>query len=141
MSVKSPIKHYFKASEILPIITLSNVDVTSSQTITDYHGIIMLKQAQDFVLTADLSDPDSALTQPSALNAIFEKVVKQTQVVGDERFIANIENDVITITAPNGFEQTGNYMLTAERLNEGLTYLNLPFRVAFDTVEFDVQRN
>lgn len=125
----------------LPVVTLSNVNVTSSQIITDYFGIRMLKQGQDFTLNADLSDPDNVLTQPTALNVIFQKVVEQTKVVGDERFIATINNNIITIVAPNGFESTGNYMLTAERLNSGLKYLNLPFEVAFDVIEFDVQRN
>ena len=126
-----------------PKVTFSNAQVTSNTQdgIADYFGINTLKQGTDWELTADVSDPHGLLTGLTSMNIIIEKVVNQTTVVSDERFNAVLANNVVTITAPDGFESTGNYMFTAKRQNEGLAYLGLAFEIEFDTVEFDIQRN
>lgn len=54
-------------------------------------------------------------------------------MVDDVRFIE--------INSSSGFPQTGNYMLTAERLNAALERVEAPFRIAGETLEFDIIRS
>ena len=134
-------KSTFNSQKPKPKVTFLNIAVTSVAGIGDYFGIYTLKQGNDFKITAEISDPHGLLTGLTAMNIIIEKVVNQTTVVGDERLNAVIDNGVVTIDVPLGFETTGNFMLTAARQNQGLVYLGLPFEIEFDTIEFDVQRN
>lgn len=124
-------------------ITLSDIQVTSSHPdgVTDYHGINMLKYGQDFKITANVDDPDGILPNPALLNIIAEQVINGKKVINDERFKAVMIDGVATIDASDGFADTGNFIISQERLNEGLKNIGLSFQVEFDRLEFDIQRN
>lgn len=73
-----------------------------------------------------------------------EQVVKQSDgridVVNDIRFKAtlNLVDMTMTVISSKGFDKSGNYMITAKRLNKGLNEINAPFVVAMDSLEFDI---
>ncbi|ASD67641.1 hypothetical protein [Pseudoalteromonas piscicida] len=67
---------------------------------------------------------------------MIERVVNATQPVEDIRFIANVENGTFTLALE--FDISGNYLLSAERVNRGLERIGAPFRLIFETMEFDV---
>ncbi|MDP4487259.1 hypothetical protein QDG88_04740 [Pseudoalteromonas piscicida] len=71
------------------------------------------------------------------LMVMVERVVNATKPIEDLRFIATIKDGVVTL--PLQFDTSGNYLITAKRLNEGLARIeNAPFRLDFETMEFDV---
>ncbi|TMP46403.1 hypothetical protein CWB96_12995 [Pseudoalteromonas citrea] len=110
-------------------IALTNTTVTSpsAQLIGN---IWWLPKDEPFTITANAEGlPDGGLM------VMVERVINATQPVDDIRFVANIQNGQITMQGK--FEQSGNYIITAERLNAGLERIGAPFRLAFDTLELD----
>ncbi|MBQ4844939.1 hypothetical protein [Pseudoalteromonas sp. MMG005] len=111
------------------IIQLSNITVTSpnAQLIGN---IWWLPKDEPFTITANAEGlPDGGLM------VMVERVINATQPVDDIRFVANIKEGIVTMQGK--FEQSGNYIITAKRLNAGLERIEAPFRLAFDTLEFD----
>jgi hypothetical protein len=115
------------------IIQLSNTTVTSSNA-KKIGAIWWLPKDEPFTITANAEGlPDSELM------VMVERVINATQPVDDIRFVATIQNGQITMQGK--FEQSGNYIITAERLNTGLERIGAPFRLAFETLEFDAYIN
>lgn len=81
----------------------------------------------------------STLIPAGNFTAIVERVVRGS-VVADFRFDANIVagESLNQLVMPLYFEESGNYQITPERLNQGLDEIGLPFHVAFTKVDIDV---
>lgn len=110
-------------------VNLTNTAVTSpnAQLIGN---IWWLPKDEPFTITANAEGlPDSSLM------VMVERVINATQPVDDIRFVANIKDGIVSMQGK--FEQSGNYIITAERLNAGLERINAPFRLDFETMEFD----
>lgn len=112
----------------IPVVTLENITVTS-ETINKQGEIYWIKAGESFTFTAEMQLPDSSLV------LMIEKVVQQTTVVNDHRVEVTIKNGVGTFTA--ALPESGNWIITPERVNSGLEQIGAPFRVAFERVEFD----
>lgn len=111
------------------VVTLTNVNVTGEHVVLGSGDIWWLPKNSAFTLTANAQLPDAEMM------IIVERVISGGVVIDDLRIKANIENGVITV---NGlFAMSGNYQITAGRLNAGLETIGAPFRLAFDKVEFD----
>lgn len=114
---------------IVPTVSLDNVNVTGEHVTLGNGGIWWLPKNSAFTLTANAQLPDAEMM------IIVERVINGSTVVDDLRIKATITDGVITV---NGlFAMSGNYIVTAERLNQGLEIIDAPFRLAFDKVEFD----
>lgn len=112
-----------------PVLTISDISLNCPIE----NGIWQLDTEQVAVLTATTQVP------PGSFTAIVEKIVRG-QPDGDLRFKATIvagENGN-TLSLPLYFKDTGNYQISAERLNLGLDQINQPFHVTFDKVDIDV---
>ncbi|WP_462171150.1 hypothetical protein [Pseudoalteromonas xiamenensis] len=121
----------------LPVYELNDIQVSaveSAQTVElGNGGIYWLPTDTAFTITANAKDvPDNRLM------VMVEKVVDATRAIDDERFVATVKKGKLSLTG--SFDKTGNYTLSAKRLNEGLERIEMPFRVSFPTVEFDVYR-
>ncbi|WMN59272.1 hypothetical protein NI389_13790 [Pseudoalteromonas xiamenensis] len=93
-------------------------------------GIVWLPINQPFsIKTTAVGIPDSQLM------VMIERVVDGSKAVDDVRVLAEIKDGKVTIDGV--FKVSGNYLLRASRLNEGLERIKAPFRLMFDTVEFD----
>ena len=112
-----------------PVIELTNVQVTSTNAQLGAGNIWWIPQGETFTLTGDVSLPDADMM------IIIERVASGNTVIDDLRAKASIVNGVVTINAV--FTQSGNYRITADRLNEGLRAINADFELAFDKIEFD----
>lgn len=112
-----------------PQINLTNALVVSAsaQKVGD---IWWLPESEQFTLTANVALPDSKLM------VMIERVIDGSNVVDDMRVIADIKNGVVTIAAK--FKTSGNYQITAERLNRGLARIGQDIELVFDRIEFDV---
>ncbi|WP_105168545.1 hypothetical protein [Pseudoalteromonas sp. T1lg23B] len=93
-------------------------------------NIWWLPRGEAFTLSAHVGDlPDTQLM------VMVERVVNAEQPVDDMRFVANVANGVLTMQGC--FELSGNYLITAQRLNAGLERIGASYRFAFDALEFD----
>ena len=81
----------------------------------------------------------NTLIPAGQFTAIVERVVRG-QVVEDLRFDAQIiqGETVNQLVLPLYFESSGNFQISAERLNQGLDEVELPFHVSFEKVDIDV---
>lgn len=112
-----------------PVIELTNIAVASANAELGAGNIWWLPQGEQFTLTANVSLPDANMM------IIIERVASGSTVIDDVRVKATIENGVVTINA--AFAQSGNYQITAERLNAGLDIIGAGFNLVFDKIEFD----
>ncbi|WP_022945378.1 hypothetical protein [Pseudoalteromonas ruthenica] len=113
-----------------PIIVLSEVNVSGESVTLGAGGIWWVAQNTAYTITAKAEGmPDGEMM------IIIERIIQGGTVVQDIRAKASIVNEHITINSL--FEASGNYQITAERLNQGLATIGAPFRLMFDTVEFD----
>ncbi|MBQ4864475.1 hypothetical protein J8L98_22545 [Pseudoalteromonas sp. MMG013] len=111
------------------VIQLSNTTVTSPNAKL-IGNIWWLPKDESFTITANATGlPDGGLM------VMVERVINATQPVDDIRFVANIKDGIVTMQGK--FEQSGNYIITAKRLNAGLERIEAPFRLAFEPLEFD----
>ncbi|MCG7545425.1 hypothetical protein MHM93_14685 [Pseudoalteromonas sp. MM17-2] len=117
------------AGKKIPSIDVTNIGVTGTDVELGAGGIWWVKEKTQFNLTAN------AELQDSSLMVIIEKVVNGREVIGDIRVKATITGGRITIQGR--FDESGNYILRASRLNQGLEEIGAPFRLSFATVEFD----
>ena len=116
----------------LPVIDITNISISNA---TLGGNIWSVDTKTVSTLTAKMQIPENQFT------AIVEKVVNG-QVVEDLRFRATITPTVDDpagnlLTLPLYFEDSGNYLIQAERLNKGLESIGAPFRVSFPTVDID----
>ena len=88
-----------------------------------------IPQGQPFKLTGNAQLPDGQMM------VMVERVVDADKPIDDVRFIATIQDGQLTLTGV--FEKSGNYVISAERLNRGLERIGMPIKLVFDTVEFD----
>ncbi|MCG7567064.1 hypothetical protein MHM95_12315 [Pseudoalteromonas sp. CnMc7-15] len=122
---------YEQAINVAPAtIALSDIDVSGEAVTFGNGGIWWVAQNTAYTITAKAEGmPDGEMM------IIIERIIQGGTVVQDIRAKASIVNEHITINSQ--FEASGNYQITAERLNQGLATIGAPFRLAFDTVEFD----
>tara|TARA_Y100000034_G_scaffold122881_1_gene168900 strand:+ start:3102 stop:3650 length:549 start_codon:yes stop_codon:yes gene_type:complete len=114
----------------LPVLQVTNVNVSSGMLVGSIHWVPI---GAVWVLTANVALPDSQMM------IMVERIVDASTPVDDVRFIANISEGILTI---NGvFEKSGNYVISAERLNRGLSRIGALFRLEFESVEFDAYIN
>lgn len=66
---------------------------------------------------------------------IVEKTVGGEFPIADERFLATVQNGVITCSG--SFRNSGNYFISDTRLSKGLQEIGLNVNLKFDKVEFD----
>lgn len=111
------------------VIELTDIVVTSENAQLGAGSIWWLPQGEPFALTANVALPDTQMM------IIIERVANGSTVIDDMRVKASIVDGVVTINA--ALANSGNYQITAERLNQGLETIGAPFRLAFDKVEFD----
>ncbi|QLE09579.1 hypothetical protein HYD28_11780 [Pseudoalteromonas shioyasakiensis] len=121
--------HLGSENDAKPVIELSSPTITGEGVSLGNGGIWWVKQNTQFTLVASAQLPDSEMM------LVVERVINGSTVVDDIRVKASIVNGLITMDAQ--FEQSGNYQITAQRLNAGLEIIEAPFRLAFDKVEFD----
>ena len=88
-----------------------------------------IPQGQPFKLTGNVQLPNGQMM------VMVERVVDADKPIDDVRFIATIQDGQLTL--PGVFEKSGNYVISAERLNRGLERIGMPIKLVFDTVEFD----
>lgn len=114
-----------------PIIQIQNIQISNMEL--DSAGIWNGPTDTVLTLTADTFLPAGKFT------AIVQKIVNKV-AVGDLRFDANIVvgEGQSTLTLPLYFKDSGNYLITQERLNEGLAEIKQVFRVAFAPVDLNV---
>lgn len=113
----------------LPVIDITNISVT--YTSGQYVGKIHWVPVNTLVtITANVSLPDSEFM------VMFEYMVNADEVIKDVRRPATIVNGVMTLQVL--FKDTGNPVLSSERLNKGLGIIGAPFRLSDFRVEFDV---
>lgn len=102
--------------------------------------IFWLNQGDPFRIEADLSMPTGFESLNSNMVIMAERVIDGSTVVDDERFMASIANSQLVVEGSAGFEVSGNYFISPDRLNRGLERISAPFRVSFSPIEFDVIR-
>jgi hypothetical protein len=112
------------------IIPITNVALNT----TKEGNIWVIPTEQKVVLTAITAIPVG--TFRAIVELIVGGVVKE-----DLRFQANITEGALgvnTLTLPLYFKNSGNYQISAERLNKGLDEIGAPFHVKFDKIDIDV---
>ena len=126
---KGYVEETFSTLQEPAIIALTDFVVTSDNALLGAGNIWWLPQGEPFTLTANIGLPDTQMM------IIIERVANGSTVIDDMRVKASIVGGVVTINA--ALAHSGNYQITAERLNKGLETIGAPFRLAFDKVEFD----
>lgn len=114
-----------------PVLQIQNIAISNGRL--DDAGIWNVKTKTVLELTATTMLPAGEFT------AIIQKVVNK-QPIDDIRYdaVITVEGPQSLLSLPLYFEESGNYTITAERLNQGLAEINRPFRVAFPTVDINV---
>lgn len=114
-----------------PVIQIQNIQIANMEL--DAAGIWNGTTDTVSILTADTLLPVGKFT------AIVQKIVNKV-AVSDLRFNATIASgeDLLTLTLPLYFKDSGNYLITQERLNQGLAEINEVFRVAFAPVDLNI---
>lgn len=108
------------------VLPVTNINVTGA-TLTGEIWWVPVNTA--WTITANITLPDVEMM------IVLERIVDGVSAIDDVRFVASVVSGMITI---NGmFSQSGNYSISAERLNKGLTRIGESFRLSFDAVEFD----
>lgn len=113
----------------LPIIPVTNIHVNYSSG--QYVGKIHWVPVDTLVtITADIGLLDSEFM------VMFEYMVNSDEVIKDVRRPASIVDGLMTLQVL--FKDTGNPVLSSDRLNKGLSIIGAPFRLADFRIEFDV---
>lgn len=112
-----------------PEIPVSNIEIlyASGQLVGKIHWVPVNTLV---TITANVNLPDSEFM------VMFEYMVNANEVIKDIRRPATIVNGVMTLQVL--FKETGNPVLSSERLNKGLGIIGAPFRLSDFRVEFDV---
>lgn len=112
------------------VLPVTNIVITAATLVGD---IWWVEVNTPWTITANISLPDVDMM------IVLERIVDGVSAIDDVRFVASVVSGGITI---NGmFSQSGNYSISAERLNKGLKRIGENFRLTFDAVEFDAHIN
>lgn len=123
------------------IYAITNVQVEAAMP--SAYGVYWVPRARAWRLTADIGLPQ--MYNGASLMVIIERIRRDDNnnviVIDDSRFIATVaydeDRETSVLTLIGAFENYGNYRIDATRLNIGLENANMPFRLSFNTVEFD----
>lgn len=120
--------------EEIPYIEIHSVNIFGTDKTTRIHR---LPVKSPWTLTASCVNKTTGLPQmPNGqFVLIVEKTVNGQVPVTDERFLATVDNGIITCSG--SFETSGNYFISDERLSRGLQEIGLNVNLKFDKVEFD----
>lgn len=112
-----------------PEIPVSNIEIlyASGQLVGKIHWVPVNTLV---TIMANVNLPDSEFM------VMFEYMVNADEVIKDVRRPATIVNGVMTLQVL--LKDTGNPVLSSERLNKGLGIIGAPFRLSDFRVEFDV---
>ena len=121
------IKEQQKNQSISPVMPLTNLSITNAEKVG---YIYWSEENASMTITANCALPDGSLI------VMAEQVVDATSAVSDTRFKAIILDGVVTIQAR--FSKSGNYMITADRVNRGLDRIGAGVHLSFDDIEFDI---
>lgn len=121
------------------IINLANSNVTApnennEETALKAGAIWWLPVGVNFTLSAESN------LAPMQLMVMIEKVVRDRNgdyVPVDDVRVKAVIDDTGKITMVGRFRESGNYRITAERLNMGLNEIGAPFNLDFEQIEFD----
>jgi len=121
-------------------IKVENIDI-AGLTCNKVGNIWWLDKGTAFTIVGTPTVPDALQTEfveakPFVLMA--EQVIDGSKTQKDVRFKATLKHDEFKLESVSGYAESGNYIIRAARLNEGLERIEAPFRVEFDTIEFDV---
>lgn len=118
-----------KVENNLPIVSVSNIQISYSagQLVGNIHWVPVNTL---ITITADVPLPDGVFM------TMFEVMVNATEVIKDIRRPASINNGLMTLEVR--FKESGNPVLSSERLNKGLAIIGAPFRLNEFRIEFDI---
>jgi len=109
---------------------LTNIAIVGGDT-TKVGDIWWVPKNQSIVISGDIG------LEAATLMVMAEKVVDADKAVDDERFLAVIDAaGKLSVSAV--FENTGNYLISAERLNRGLKRIDKNIALVFPPIELDV---
>ena len=111
-----------------PVVDITGVTITGA---TLNGNIYWAPKGGNISLQASGALPDGQL-----MLVIEKSVSAGSRVVDDTRIIVDIANGVLT--ASFSLPATGNWFVTAARVNQGLDYIGVPLALSFDTIEFDI---
>ncbi|TMO87694.1 hypothetical protein [Pseudoalteromonas ruthenica] len=114
-------------------ISLQNISVTSSSG-EKKGNIWWIPVNEPFTIRAEAVE--FADTVNEEMMIMIERIIGGEKPVEDLRFKAKINQGLIEINV--NFNASGNYIITAERLNAGLKEIGEAFRLSFPKLEFDV---
>lgn len=113
----------------LPEINVSNIEVLFD--IGQKVGNIYWIPTNTLItITANIPLPDNVFM------TIFEQVVDVNVPTNDIRRPATVENGIMTLQVK--FKNSGNFILSSERLNKGLKVINAGFKLSPFRLEFDI---
>ena len=125
----------------VPDISVVGISTSPSSQCKKIGEIWWLDKATGFRATGMPVIPDAIkplFANETAFVLMAEKVIDGDTPQGDVRFKATLKDDGFTLQSTAGFAESGNYIIRAKRLNEGLNRIKAPFKVDFKTIEFDV---
>lgn len=113
----------------LPIIPISNIHVSyaGGQLVGNIHWVPV---NTSITITASIPLPNNTFM------TMFEVMVNANEVIKDIRRPAVIVDGVMTLEVK--FKESGNPVLSSERLNKGLAIIGAPFRLSDFRIEFDI---
>lgn len=113
----------------LPTIQVSNIQLLYSvgQLVGNIHWVPVNTL---IIITADVPLPDGVFM------TMFEVMVNATEVIKDIRRPAVIADGKLRLEVK--FKESGNPVLSSERLNKGLSIIGAPFRLSPFKIEFDI---
>lgn len=116
-------------SQVLDTIPVSSIQVTyaTGQLVGNIHWVPV---NTPITITANIPLPDGIFM------TMFEIMVNASEVIKDVRRPATITNGVMTLEVK--FKESGNPVLSSERLNKGLGIIGAPFRLSDFRIEFDI---
>jgi len=124
----------------IPCIKVGDIQVTGPEC-EKAGDIWWINKETAFTVLGTPEIPESiksSFTAPTPFVLMAELVIDGSDTQKDVRFKATLEEGKFKLISASGFKESGNYIIRAERLNEGLERIEAPFRVEFETIEFDV---
>ena len=113
-------------AEVLPKIEVRSVSVSGASLRGKIWWVPINAEAE---ITAQVDIPDCEMM------FISERVLDGSKPIDDLRFIATIQAGPMSVRVK--FPLSGNYVISAKRLNDGLKRIEAPFQLDFENVEFD----
>lgn len=113
----------------LPVFPVTNVQ-TTADTMRLVDGSHWVEVKKTITITAAVALPNSEIM------LMIEKIVSGNQPVDDIRRTVLIQDGQLQLQFTP--KVSGNYLISAARLNAGLAQKGKEYRLAFDDVEFEV---